>query len=95
MSHTCEGRTYFELEIIGSYRSVDIWLGDDGGSLVQKEEGVLQTSLLAGDYVVEFGLGTGCYPIRLYQDSRFTQGELEAGPSCECPVFEVADDEGG
>ncbi len=89
MSHVYESRTYLELEITGNSKSVDIWLGDDGGSLVQKERGVLRTSLLPGDYVVEFGLGTGCYPIRLYQDSRYTQSELQAGPTCERPVFNV------
>ena len=93
MSNIHESRTYFELEITGNSRSVDIWLGDDGGSLVQKERGVLRTSLLPGDYVVEFGLGTGCYPIRLVQDSHYTQSELQAGPICTRPMFQLSESE--
>jgi hypothetical protein len=53
---------------------------------VQTEVGVLRSSLMPGDYTVEFGLGTPCYPVPLYSDARFTQNELEAGPSCERPV---------
>jgi hypothetical protein len=49
-------RRYHRLCINASPRT-DIWLADDAGHLVQKERGVLDTSLLRGDYVVEFDLG--------------------------------------
>ena len=77
---------YFEIEITASSSGAEIWLGDDEGHLVQMEVGVLRSSLLAGDYVVEFGLGTACYPIRLRGNSRYTQRELQAGPTCKRPV---------
>lgn len=56
---------YFDLQITADAPTTEIWLGDDEGHLVQKEVGELQTSLMPGDYIVEFGLGTVCYPIHL------------------------------
>jgi hypothetical protein len=73
---------YFKLVIIAASPVTEIWLGDDAGYLVQKEVGELRTSLLPGDYVVEFGLGRSAYPIHLAQASRSTQTELEAGLTC-------------
>ena len=72
--------------IVGTSPATEIWLGDDAGHLVQKEVGALRTSLLPGDYVVEFGLGSSLYPIHLAQASRYTQTELEAGPTCSRPI---------
>ena len=77
---------YYELTIVASSPSTDIWLGDDDGHLVQKETGTLETGVLPGDYTVEFGLGTTTYPIRLVKPSRYTQQELAAGPSCARPI---------
>ena len=77
---------YFDLMIIAALPSTEIWLGDDDGHLVQKETGTLDTSLLPGDYTVEFGLGTTTYPIHLEKSSRFTQEELAAGPTCSRPI---------
>jgi hypothetical protein len=82
---------YFDLVIVAESPSTEIWLADDAGHLVQKEVGELRTGLLPGDYVVEFGLGTTCYPIRLRADTRSTQHELQAGPSCERPVPQIPD----
>lgn len=62
-----------------------IWIGDDNGHLVQQADGTLKTSLLAGEYTVEFGLGSQCYPIKLSQDLELSQSEIEAGPTCEQP----------
>ncbi len=76
---------YYELEIIASTPATEIWLGDDAGHLVQKETGTLRTSLLPGNYVVEFGLGTSTYPIELNKARRYTQSALEAGPTCARP----------
>jgi hypothetical protein len=76
---------YFKLVIIAASPVTEIWLGDDAGYLVQKEVGELRTSLLPGHYVVEFGLGTSPYPIHLVKASRYTQTELEAGPTCSRP----------
>lgn len=73
---------YYELVIVAGSPATDIWLGDDDGHLVQKEIGTLETSILPGDYTVEFGLGTTCFPIHLATSSRYTQAELAAGPTC-------------
>ena len=78
--------TYYKLVILALSSATEIWLGDDAGYLVQKEIGEMRTSLLAGQYVVEFGLGTATYPIHLKDDSRHTQAELEAGPTCLRPT---------
>ncbi len=84
-----EDKTYHRLEIEGNSPDVEIWLGDDEGFFVQKSEGILNTSLLEGKYVVEFGLGSTCYPITLSRDTRITQKEIEAGPTCERPVPDI------
>ena len=77
---------YYDLIIVAASPATDIWLGDDEGHFVQKEIGTLETSLLPGDYTVEFGLGTATYPIHLAKSSRYTQQELAAGPTCPRPV---------
>ena len=76
--------------IIRASPCTDIWLADDDGHLVQKERGTLDTSLLPGDYIVEFGLGTQTYPIRLVMDSEYSQAEIEAAPPCPRPRVEPA-----
>ena len=82
-----KGRTvYYGLTIVASSQATDIWVGDNDGHLVQKETGTLKTSLLPGNYTVEFGLGTATYPIRLAKSSRYTQQELAAGPTCSRPI---------
>jgi hypothetical protein len=92
MSASTTRDTYFEIEVTANSSGTEIWLGDDEGHLVQMEVGVLRSSLLPGDYVVEFGLGTGCYPIRLRGDSRYTQRELQAGSPCERPLPTIPPD---
>lgn len=82
-------RIYFDLLIVAKSPDIEIWLGDDAGHLVQKETGELRTSLIPGDYVVEFGLGTASYPITLRDTTEYTQKELEAGPSCKRPVPKI------
>lgn len=77
---------YYDLIIVAASSTTEIWLGDDDGHFVQKEIGTLETSLLPGDYTVEFGLGTATYPIHLAKSSRYTQQELAAGPTCPRPV---------
>lgn len=77
---------YYALVIVAASPTTDIWLGDDDGHLVQKEIGALETSLLPGDYTVEFGLGTAPYPIHLAKSSRYTQAALAAGPTCSRPA---------
>ncbi len=72
---------YYELIVEAESRSTEIWLGDDEGHFVQKEVGLLHTSLLAGHYTVEFGLGSTTYPIYLEQASRYTEAELKAETS--------------
>ena len=80
---------YYELVIVAASAATEIWLGDDGGNFVQKEIGTLR-SLLAGDYTVEFGLGSPPYPIHLAKASRYTQAELAAGPTCSRPIPKLA-----
>lgn len=80
--------SYHRLLIRASART-DIWLADDDGHLVQKERGTLDTSLLPGHYVVEFGLGTQTYPIHLVKDSEYLQTEIEAGPPCPRPAIKL------
>src|SRR5687768_5481700 len=79
-------RKYRRLEIIGRSRRSEIWLGDDEGHLVQKEVGLLKSSLLPGHYVVAFELGGKCYPIHLEQDIRLTQDQIEKGRTVERPI---------
>src|SRR5206468_10476780 len=69
MSNAKGEPVYYNLIIVAASPATEIWLGDDGGHLVQKEIGTLETSLLPGDYTVEFGLGTSPYPIRLASSS--------------------------
>jgi repressor LexA len=82
-------RCYHRLIIRASPRT-DIWLADDDGHLVQKERGTLDTSLLPGHYVVEFGLRNQTYPIHLVNDSEYSEAEIQAGPSCPRPKVKVA-----
>jgi hypothetical protein len=77
---------YYDLVIVATSPTTEIWLGDDGGHLVQKETGILETSLLPRYYTVEFGLGSPPYPIHLTKASRYTQAELAAGPTCARPI---------
>ena len=86
MSNTEVEPVYYDLTIVAASSATEVWLGDDGGHLVQKEIGTLKTSLLPGDYTVEFGLGTTPYPIHLAKSSRYTQQGLAAGPTCSRPV---------
>jgi len=85
-------RVYHRLVIVASSPDTGIWLGDDAGHLVQKEVGKLKTSLLPGNYVVEFGLGNPVYPVPLTRASQYTQSELEAGPTCPRTIFQLLPD---
>jgi len=90
VSFTGAKPVYYEVVIVAASAATEIWLGDDGGHFVQKEIGTLRTSLLAGDYTVEFGLGSPPYPIHLATASRYTQAELAAGPTCSRPILKLA-----
>lgn len=90
MSIEHEEPAYYELVIIATSPATAIWLGDGDGHFVQKEIGTLETSLLPGDYTVEFELGSPTYPIHLAKASRYTQAELAAGPTCARPVPKLA-----
>lgn len=85
MNRPCKA-VYHHLVISASLPETEVWLGDDEGHFVQKAVGELSTSLLPGDYVVEFGLGTQTYPVPLPASARFTQAQLEAGPRCPRPI---------
>jgi len=77
---------YLDLVIEAASESAEIWLGDNDGHFVQKSVGVLRSSLMPGDYTVEFGLGATTYPISLTKRSHLTEADLVAGPSCSRPV---------
>lgn len=80
-----EGVRHNHRLIITASPRTDVWLADDKGFLVQKERGILDTSLLPGHYVVEFGLGTQTYPIHVVKDSEYSQAAIQAGPTCPRP----------
>jgi hypothetical protein len=79
-------RGYHNLTVLASSPLTEIWLGDDAGHLVQMETGELRTSLLPAYYVVSFGLNAPTYPIDLKKATRFTQSQLESGPTCPRPI---------
>lgn len=83
---------YHRLVIMATCPDTEIWLGDDLGHFVQKGVGTLESSLLPGNYTVEFGLGTAPYPIHLAADSHYTQEELAAGPTCARHIPKLLDD---
>ena len=83
--------TYHSLVITASRPETEIWLGDDQGHFVQKAVGELRTSLIPGDYIVEFGLGTQTYPVALSAPARHTQARLEGGPHCRRPTPPLPD----
>jgi len=85
-------RMYYRLVITASVPATNVWLGDDEGHLVQAEVGELDTNLMPGKYVVEFGLGTQTYPIELVAPRRYAQSEVEAGPICARPIPHFATD---
>ena len=85
-------RVYHELEIKARSPIQEIWLGDDWGHLVQMEVGELRTSLLPGFYVVAFGVKAPTYPIHLKKARRFTQRQLQRGPTCPRSVARLASD---
>jgi len=71
-----KNRKYHKLKIVAN-EPKDIWLSDDEGFLVQKEDGLMDTSLIPGNYFVEFGLGNKQYPIKLDGDLEFKQSDFE------------------
>ena len=77
---------YHKLVIEASNESTEIWLGDDEGHFVQKGVSVLNTSLLPGNYIVQFGLGSDAYPIKLDNDKKITESQITNGSSCIRPV---------
>ncbi len=81
---------YHQLVISASNPGTEIWLGDDDGHFVQKAVGELRTSLMPGDYTVEFGLGTQTYPVSLCGPAQYTQAHLVAGPTCPRPILHGA-----
>ena len=64
---------YFDLVIQATSPATEIWLGDDEGHFVVRSVGTLEEGLMAGRYVVEFGLGTTTFPIELTQDTRLME----------------------
>jgi hypothetical protein len=84
-----EDAIYYDLEIHCDSAVTEIWLICDRGHLVQHEYGVMRTCVLSGDYIVCFQLGSTYYPIHLNANSRYTQQEIESGPSCPRPKIRL------
>lgn len=91
MSRAKTKLVYHRLVIVATCPETEIWLGDDRGHFVQKGAGTLRTCLLPGNYTVEFRLGTAPYPICLARESRYTQAELAAGPTCARRIPQLLD----
>lgn len=83
--------TFVSLTIDASSSDTSIWLADDKGHLVQKAVGRLETSVLLGNYVVEFELGSTTYPVALDAPTTLTEKEIKAGPSCPRPRVQLSD----
>jgi hypothetical protein len=84
-------REYFNLVIEADTPEGQIWLGDGEGHFVQKAVGVLNTDLLPGDYVVEFGLKTTTYSVALRAPLHLTEREIRSGKPCPRPQLRLAD----
>ena len=82
-------KNYIDLVIEAKSKTTEIWLGDDEGHFVQKDIGVLKTSLLSGNYTVEFDLGTNTYPIKLDKAKNISEFQLLKGPTCVRPIPKV------
>jgi len=85
-------RAYHDLEIRARSPLQEVWLADDRGHLVQMEVGYLRTRLLPGFYVVAFELKAPTYPIHLRKARRFTQTQLQRGPTCPRPIARLVTD---
>jgi hypothetical protein len=64
---------YKSLVITADDPATDLWLSDNEGNLVQKEIGIMDTSVLPGFYFISFGLKSEKRPITLSQDMKITQ----------------------
>lgn len=60
---------YCKLTVIAQNESTKVWLADPYGHLVDCEVGKLETSVLAGRYVIHFGLGGPTIDIQLAHDT--------------------------
>jgi hypothetical protein len=80
---------YAKLKITATDPDTKIWLAFSDGSLVECAKGVMEVSVLPGDYHVQFILNGSAYPIFLRSDTSANQIELEGGPTCDVPVFSV------
>ncbi len=82
-------KTYYDLNIKATSSDTDIRLADQYGHLVQKETGVLETSVLAGRYVVKFNLDRMTYPINLNKNQSHLESVIRRGSSCPRPTVKL------
>jgi len=66
---------YYKL-LVTAPVGMEIWIGDEHGNFVQKEEHILDTSLRPGKYTVQFGLKEPQYPINLQDNLKISYEEL-------------------
>jgi len=82
-------KTYYDLNIKATSSDTDIWLADQYGNLVQKATGILETSVLAGRYVVEFNLDRTTYPINLNKNQSHLESVIRRDSSCPRPTVKI------
>lgn len=81
-------KKYLNLQIDSTLTGDSIWLGDDSGSLVSKENGSMNIDLLPGRYVVSFLRGAvTVYPIDLCKPTKLKQADIEKTSPIPRPVF--------
>lgn len=85
MANQASSRDYHRLQVEADAPDTEIWLGDQAGFLVEKAIGRLDSRLMPGEYVVEFGRGGPCYPVSLDAPLSLSEREISAGPSCPRP----------
>jgi len=70
-------QTYYELKIIAKDEETEIWVADSENNFVQKEKGMMHTSLLGGFYNVVIGkLGGEKKELKLFENIEITEDEL-------------------
>ena len=84
-------KKYYELTIQAESSDTEIWLGTDDGHFVQKDCGEMRSSLLPGNYTVEFHLGGTTFPITLNRDQSLKESDIRSGPSCPRPAVVLID----
>ena len=84
-------KKYYDLVIQAELSDTEIWLGTDDGHFVQRDCGELRSSLVPGQYTVQFRLGGTTFPISLDRDQSHMESEIRARPNCPSPKVVLLD----